>query len=110
MEVDFLNKDLEELYTKGRSKKYKDVSLNIAQKMVKAVEVLKTSSSGVKNNPFFSSISDYSPTIQERFIFTNLSSLLKFACSKIYFFLSETSSPISTVISLSASAASSMVT
>ena len=45
MEVDFLNKDLEELYTKGRSKKYKDVSLNIAQKMVKAVEVLKTSSS-----------------------------------------------------------------
>ena len=45
MEVDFLNKDLEELYTKGRSKKYKDVPLNIAQKMVKAVEVLKTSSS-----------------------------------------------------------------
>ena len=45
MEVDFLNKDLEELYTKGRSKKYKDVPLNIAQKMVKAVEVLKSSSS-----------------------------------------------------------------
>ena len=45
MEVDFLNKDSEELYTKGRSKKYKDVPLNIAQKMVKAVEVLKTSSS-----------------------------------------------------------------
>ena len=45
MEVDFLNKDLEELYTKGRSKKYKDVPLNIAQKIVKAVEVLKTSSS-----------------------------------------------------------------
>ena len=45
MEIDFVNKDLEELYTKGRSKKYKDVPLNIAQKMVKAVEVLKTSSS-----------------------------------------------------------------
>ena len=45
MEVDFLNKDLEELYTKGRSKKYKDVTLNNTQKMVKAVEVLKTSSS-----------------------------------------------------------------
>lgn len=45
MKVDFLNKDLEELYTKGRSKKYKDVPLNIAQKMVKAVEVLKSSSS-----------------------------------------------------------------
>ena len=37
-------------------------------------------------------------------------SLLKFACSKIYFFLSPTSSPINTVISLSASAASSSVT
>lgn len=45
MEIDFVNKDLEELYTKGRSKKYKDVPLNIAQKMVKAVEVLKSSSS-----------------------------------------------------------------
>lgn len=40
-----MNKDLEELYTKGRSKKYKDVPLNIAQKLVKAVEVLKSSSS-----------------------------------------------------------------
>ena len=45
MEVDFLNKDLEELYTKGRSKKYKEVPLNIVQKMVRAVEVLKSSSS-----------------------------------------------------------------
>ena len=45
MEIDFVNKDLEELYAKGRSKKYKDVTLNIAQKMVKAVEVLKSSSS-----------------------------------------------------------------
>ncbi len=45
MEIDFVNKDLEELYAKGRSKKYKDVPLNIAQKMVKAVEVLKSSSS-----------------------------------------------------------------
>lgn len=45
MEIDFVNKGLEELYTKGRSKKYKDVPLNIAQKLVKAVEVLKSSSS-----------------------------------------------------------------
>lgn len=45
MEIDFVNKDLEELYIKGRSKKYKDVPLNIAQKLVKAVEVLKSSSS-----------------------------------------------------------------
>lgn len=45
MKVDFQNRDLEELYTKGRSKKYKDVPLNIVQKMVKAVEVLKSSSS-----------------------------------------------------------------
>lgn len=40
-----MNKDLEELYTKGRSKKYKEVPLNIVQKMVRAVEVLKSSSS-----------------------------------------------------------------
>ena len=45
MEIDFVNKDLEELYTKGRSKKYKEVPLNIVQKMVRAVEVLKSSSS-----------------------------------------------------------------
>lgn len=45
MKVDFQKKDLEELYTKGRSKRYKDVPLNIAQKLVKAVEVLKSSSS-----------------------------------------------------------------
>ena len=45
MKVGFSNKGLEELYIKGRSKKYKDVPLNIAQKMVKAVEVLKSSSS-----------------------------------------------------------------
>ena len=45
MEIDFVNKGLEELYTKGRSKKYKDVPLNIVQKLVKAVEVLKSSSS-----------------------------------------------------------------
>lgn len=45
MEIDFVNKDLEELYTKGRSKKYKEVPLNIVQKMVRAVEVLKSASS-----------------------------------------------------------------
>ena len=45
MEIDFVNKDLEELYTKGRSKKCKEVPLNIVQKMVRAVEVLKSSSS-----------------------------------------------------------------
>lgn len=45
MTVDFSNKGLEELYTKGCSKKYKEVPLNIVQKMVRAVEVLKSSSS-----------------------------------------------------------------
>ena len=45
MEVDFLNKDLEELYTKGRSKKYKDVPPDIVHKMVRAVDVLESCSS-----------------------------------------------------------------
>lgn len=45
MEVDFLNKDLEELYTKGRSKKYKNVPPNIVHKMVRAVDILESCSS-----------------------------------------------------------------
>lgn len=45
MKVEFTNKDLEELYTKGASKKYSKVPPEITQKLVRAVDVLEGSTS-----------------------------------------------------------------
>mgnify|MGYP003592523226 CR=1 FL=1 len=45
MKVEFINKDLEELYTKGASKKYNMVPPEIARKLVRAVDVLESSTS-----------------------------------------------------------------
>lgn len=45
MTVDFANRGLKELYTKGRSKKYAHVPLDIVRKMVRAVDVLESSAS-----------------------------------------------------------------
>ena len=45
MKVGFSNKGLEELYIKGRSKKYKEVPPDIVRKMVRAVDVLESCSS-----------------------------------------------------------------
>jgi len=40
MEVIFTNKNLEDLYTLGKSRAYRNVPSNIAKKLVKAYEVL----------------------------------------------------------------------
>lgn len=43
MRVQFKNDNLKELYTKGSSKKYKNVPTQVKQKLVKAVDVLQSS-------------------------------------------------------------------
>lgn len=42
MRIQFQNDNLKELYTKGASKKYKNVPLQVIQKLVKAVDVLQS--------------------------------------------------------------------
>jgi proteic killer suppression protein len=44
VKVEFINKGLEELYTKGTSKKFSKVPPEIARKLVRAVDVLESSS------------------------------------------------------------------
>lgn len=45
MQVQFQNDNLKELYSKGSSKKYKNVPTQVKQKLVKAVEVLQSATS-----------------------------------------------------------------
>lgn len=45
MNVEFINKDLEELYINGTSKRFSKVPPEVARKLVRAVDVLESSTS-----------------------------------------------------------------